>query len=157
MAAAKLQEFKVYLKYLLDKGFIRPSISPWGVPVLFVKKKYSSFGMWIDYIQLKKVTIKHKSPLPRIDDMFDHLQGARHFSKIDLRSGCHQLRVRNSEIPNTTFRTRYGHYEFVVMCFRLANSHACFMDLMKRVFKQYMNLVVIVFIDDIFIYSRNEE
>ncbi|KAH0655152.1 hypothetical protein KY285_030034 [Solanum tuberosum] len=157
MAPAELKELKEQLKDLLDKGFIRPSISPWGAPVLFVKKKDGSLRMCIDYRELNKVTINNKYPIPRIDDLFDQLQGASHFSKIDLRSGYHQLRVRDSDIPKTTFRTRYGHYEFVVMSFGLTNAPAAFMDLMNRVFKQYLDLFVIVFIDDILIYSRNEE
>ena len=150
-------ELKEQLKYLLDKGFIRPSISPWGAPILFVKKKDGSLRMCIDYRQLNKVTIKNKYPIPRIDDLFDQLQGASHFSKIDLRSGYHQLRVRDSDISKTTFRTRYNNYEFVVMSFGLTNAPATFMDLMNRVFKQYLDLFVIVFIDDILIYSRSEE
>ncbi|KAH0682737.1 hypothetical protein KY285_020250 [Solanum tuberosum] len=157
MAPAELKELKEQLKDLLDKGFIRPSISPWSAPVLFVKKKDGSLRMCIDYRQLNKVTIKNKYPIPRIDDLFDQLQGASHFSKIDLRSGYHQLRVRDRDIPKTAFRTRYGHYEFVVMSFGLTNAPAAFMDLMNRVFKQYLYLFVIVFIDDIIIYSRNEE
>ena len=157
MAPAELKELKEQLKDLLDKGFIRPSISPWGAPVLFVKKKDGSLRMCIDYRQLNKVTIKNKYPIPRIDDLFDQLQGASHFSKIDLTSGYHQVKVRGSDIPKTAFRTRYGHYEFVVMSFGLTNAPAAFMDLMNRVFKQYLDLFVIVFIDDILIYSRNEE
>ncbi|KAH0698841.1 hypothetical protein KY284_013056 [Solanum tuberosum] len=157
MAPAELKELKEQLKDLLDKGFIRPSISPWGAPVFFVKKKDGSLRMCNDYRQLNKVTINKKYPIPRIDDLFDQLQGASHFSKIDLRSGYHQLRVRDSDIPKKAFRTRYGHYEFVVMSFGLTNAPATFMDLMNRVFKQYLDLFVIVFIDDILIYSRNEE
>ncbi|KAH0658050.1 hypothetical protein KY289_026798 [Solanum tuberosum] len=157
MAPAELKELKEQLKDLLDKGFIRRSISPWGAPVLFVKKKDGSLRMCIDYRQLNKVRIKNKYPIPRIDDLFDQLQGASHFSKIDLRSGYHQLRVRDSDIPKIAFRTRYGHYEFVVMSFGLTNAPVAFMDLMNRVFKQYLDLFVIVFIDDILIYSRNEE
>ncbi|KAH0643768.1 hypothetical protein KY289_034742 [Solanum tuberosum] len=157
MAPAELKELKEQLKDLLDKGFIRPSISPWGAPVLFVKKKDGSFRMCIDYRQLNNVTIKNKYPIPKIDDLFDQLQGASYFSKIDLRSGYHQLRVRDSVILKITFRTWYGHYEFVVMSFGLTNSPAAFMDLMNKVFKQYLNLFIIVFIDDILIYSWSEE
>ena len=137
MAPAELKELKEQLKDLLDKGFIRPSVSPWGAPVLFVRKKDGSLRMCIDYRQLNKVTIKNKYPLPRIDDLFDQLQGATCFSKIDLRCGYHQLRVRECDIPKTTFRTRYGHYEFLVMSFGLTNAPAAFMDLMNRVFKPY--------------------
>ncbi|KAL4030766.1 hypothetical protein IC575_009018 [Cucumis melo] len=110
MAPAELKELKVQLQELLDKGFIRPSVSPWGAPVLFVKKKDASMRLCIDYRELNKVTIKNCYPLPRIDDLFDQLQGATVFSKIDLRSGYHQLRIRDSDIPKTTFRSRYGHY-----------------------------------------------
>ncbi|KAH0680971.1 hypothetical protein KY290_023159 [Solanum tuberosum] len=148
-------ELKEQLKDLLDKGFIRPSISPWGAPVLFVRKKDGSLRMCIDYRQLNKVTTKNKYLLPRIDDLFDQLQGASYFSKIDFRSGYHQLRVRGVDIPKTAFRTRYGHYEFVVMLFGLTNVPVAFMDLMNRVFRQYLDMFVIVFIEDILIYSRS--
>ena len=121
MAPAELKELKLQLKDLTDKGFIQPSISPWGAPVLFVKKKDGTLRMCIDYRQLNKVTIKNKYPLPRIDDLFDQLQGSSFFSKIDLRSGYHQLRVRDGDVPKTAFRTRYGHYEFLVVI----RSHEC--------------------------------
>ncbi|KAD0325810.1 hypothetical protein E3N88_44451 [Mikania micrantha] len=156
LAPSEMQELSSQLQELLDKGFIRPSFSPWGAPVLFVKKKDGSFRMCIDYRELNKLTIKNRYPLPRIDDLFDQLQGATCFSKIDLRSGYHQLRVNNEDIPKTAFRTRYGHYEFVVMPFGLTNAPAVFMDLMNRVCRPYLDQFVIVFIDDILIYSKSE-
>nr|GEX08971.1 hypothetical protein [Tanacetum cinerariifolium] len=142
---------------LSDKGFIRPSSSPWGAPVLFVKKKEGSFRMCIDYRELNKLTVKIRYPLPRIDDLFDQLQGSSVYSKIDLRSGYHQLRVRMEDIPTTAFRTRYGHYEFHVMLFGLTNGPTVFMDLMNRVYKTYLDKFVIIFIDDILICSKNKE
>ncbi|TYK08816.1 ty3-gypsy retrotransposon protein [Cucumis melo var. makuwa] len=156
MAPAELKELKVQLQELLDKGFIRPSVSPWGAPVLFVKKKDGSMHLCIDYRELNKVTVKNRYPLPRIDDLFDQLQGATVFSKIDLRSGYHQLRIRDSDILKTAFRSRYEHYEFIVMSFGLTNASAVFMDLMNRVFKDFLDSFVIVFIDDILIYSKTE-
>ncbi|GJR59960.1 putative reverse transcriptase domain-containing protein [Tanacetum coccineum] len=157
LVPSKMQELSEQLKELQDKGFIRPSHSPWGAPVLFVKKKDGSMRMCIDYRELNKLTVKNRYPLPRIDDLFDQLQGARYFSKIDLRSGYHQLRVHEDDIPNTTFRTRYGHFEFTVMPFGLTNAPAIFMDLMNRVCKPYLDKFVIVFIDDILIYSKTKE
>ncbi|GJU53430.1 reverse transcriptase domain-containing protein [Tanacetum coccineum] len=157
LAPSKMQELSNQLQELTDRGFIRPSTSPWGAPVLFVKKKDIYFRMCIDYRELNKLTIKNRYPLPRIDDLFDQLQGSSVYSKIDLRSGYHQLRVRDEDIPKTAFRTRYGHYEFQVMPFGLTNAPAVFMDLMNRVCKPYLDKFVIVFIDDILIYSRNKE
>nr|GEZ14302.1 putative reverse transcriptase domain-containing protein [Tanacetum cinerariifolium] len=157
LAPSKLKELSEQLKELFEKGFIRPSSSPLGAPVLFVKKKDGSFRMCIDYRELNKLTIKNKYPLPRIDDLFDQLQGSSVYSKIDLRSGYHQLRIREEDILINTFRTRYGHYEFQVMPFELTNTPAVFMDLMNRVCKPYLDKFVIVFIDDILIYSKNKE
>nr|GEU64647.1 putative reverse transcriptase domain-containing protein [Tanacetum cinerariifolium] len=144
-------------EYMTKGCFIRPSSLPWGAPVLFVKKKDGSFRMCIDYRKLNKLTVKNRYPLPRIDDLFDQLQGSSINLKIDLRSGYHQLRVQEQYIPKTTFRTRYGHYEFQVMPFGLTNAPAVFMDLMNRVCKPYMDKFVIVFIDDILIYSKDKK
>ncbi|GJY13343.1 putative reverse transcriptase domain-containing protein [Tanacetum coccineum] len=157
LAPSEMKELSVQLQELLEKGFIRPSSSPWGAPVLFVKKKDGSFRMCIDYRELNKLTIKNRYPLPRIDDLFDHLQGSSVYSKIDLRSGYHQLRIKEEDIPITAFRTRYGHFEFQVMPFGLTNAPAVFMDLMNRVCKPYLDKFVIVFIDDILVYSKDEE
>ena len=157
MAPAELKELKIQLQELVDKGFIRPSMSPWGAPVLFVRKKDGSMRLCVDYRKLNQVTVKNKYPLPRIDDLFDQLRGAKVFSKIDLRSGYHQLRIRDSDIAKTAFRSRYGHYEFVVMPFGLTNAPAAFMDLMNRAFRPYLDRFVIVFIDDILVYSKSEK
>ncbi|GKD98765.1 putative reverse transcriptase domain-containing protein [Tanacetum coccineum] len=140
-----------------DKFSIRPSSSPWGESVLFVKKKDGSFRMCIDYRELNKLTIKNHYPLPRIDDLFDQLQGSQFFSKIDLRYGYHQLRVQEDDIPKTAFRTRYGHFEFTVMPFGLTNAPAVFMDLINRVCRPYLDKFMIVFIDDILIYSKTRD
>ncbi|XP_077232116.1 uncharacterized protein LOC143866802 [Tasmannia lanceolata] len=157
MAPIELEELKKQLQELLDKGFIRPSVSPWGAPVLFVKKKDGSIRLCIDYREMNNVTIKNKYPLPRIDDLFDQLQGAMYFSKIDLRSGYHQLKVKKEDVPKTAFRTRYRHYAFIVMPFGLTNAPAVFMDLMNRVFHDYLDKFVVVFIDDILVYSKSRE
>ncbi|GJX91289.1 putative reverse transcriptase domain-containing protein [Tanacetum coccineum] len=157
LAPSEMKELSEQLQELSDKGFIRPSSSPWGAPVLFVKKKDGSFRMCIDYRELNKLTVKNRYPLSRIDDLFDQLQGSSIYSKIDLRSGYHQLRVREQDIPKTAFRTRYGHYEFQVMPFGLTNAPAVFMDLMNRVCKPYLDKFVIIFINDIQIYSKDEK
>jgi hypothetical protein len=157
MASPELNELKERLQELLDKGFIRPSTSPWGAPVLFVKKKDGSMRMCIDYRELNKVTIKNRYHLPWIDDLLDQLQGARVFSKVDLRLGYHQVWVKEEDIPKIAFRTRYGHYEFLVMSFGLTNMPAVFMDTMNRVFHDYLDQFTVVFIDDILIYSKTSE
>ncbi|GJW45047.1 putative reverse transcriptase domain-containing protein [Tanacetum coccineum] len=136
LALSEMQELSNQLQELSDRGFIQPSTSPWGAPVLFVKKKDGSFRMCIDYRELNKLTVKNRYPLPRIDDLFDQLQGSSVYSKIDLRSSYHQLRVRDEDIPKTAFRTRYGHYEFQVMPFGLTNAPAVFMDLMNQLLKK---------------------
>ena len=135
----------------MSKGFVRLSTSPWGAPVLFVKKKDGSLRLCIDYRELNKVTTQNQYPLPRIDDLSNQLQGARVFSKIDLRPGYHQLKIWSEDIPKIAFKTRYGHYEFLVMPFELTNAPAVFMDLMNRMFQPYLDQFVIVFIDDILI------
>ncbi|GJR95733.1 putative reverse transcriptase domain-containing protein, partial [Tanacetum coccineum] len=132
LAPSEMEELSAQLQELSDKGFIRPSSSPWGAPVLFVKKKDVSFRMCIDYRELNKLTVKNRYPLLRIDDLFDQLQGSSVYSKIDLRSGYHQLRVRDKDIPKMAFRTRYSHYEFQVMPFELTNAPTVFMELMNR-------------------------
>ncbi|GJW13252.1 putative reverse transcriptase domain-containing protein [Tanacetum coccineum] len=157
LAPSEMKELSKQLKELSDKGFIIPSSSPWGAPVLFVKKKDGSFQMCIDYREMKKLTVKNHYPLPRIEDLFDQLQGSSVYSKIDLQSGYHQLLVREEDIPKTAFRTRYGHYEFQVMKFGLTNTPLIFMDLMNRVCKPFLDKFMIVFIDDILIYSKNKK
>ncbi|GJR83527.1 reverse transcriptase domain-containing protein [Tanacetum coccineum] len=157
LAPSEIEELSSQLRELQDKGFIQPSSSPWEAPVLFVKKKGGSFRMCIDYKELNKLTIKNHYPLSRIDGLFDQLQGSYHFSKIDLWSRYHQLRVHEDDILKTAFRTRYGHFEFTVMPFGLTNAPAVFMDLMNRVCRPYLDKFVIVFIDDILIYSRIKE
>ena len=134
-----MQELRVLLQELLDKRFIRPSTSPWGAPILFAKKKDKTLRLCIDYRQLNRVTIKNQYPLPRIDDLFDQLRGARVYYKIDLCTGYHQLRVRETNIPKITFKSSYGHFEFTVMPFGLKNAPATFMDLMHRVFQPYLD------------------
>jgi len=152
-----VSELKKQLEDLLDKKFVRASVSPWGAPVLLVKKKDGSMRLCIDYPQLNKVAIKNRYPLPRIDDLMDQLVGAHVFSKIDLRSGYHQIKVKDEDMQKTTFRTRYGHYEYKVMPFGVTNAPAVFMEYMNKNFHAYLDNFVVVFIDDILIYSKNEE
>ncbi|GJS19163.1 putative reverse transcriptase domain-containing protein [Tanacetum coccineum] len=157
LALSEMKQLSDQLQELSNKGFIRHSSSLWGALVLFVKKNHGSFLMCIDYRELNKLTVKNHYPLPRIDDLFDKLQGSSIYSKIDLRLGYHQLRVREEDIPKTAFRTRYGHYEFQVMPFGLTNTPAVFMDFMNRMCKPYLDKFVIVFIDDILIYSKTKQ
>jgi len=142
---------------LLEKQFIRPRVSPWGAPMLLVKKKDGRMRLCVDYRQLNKVTIKNRYPLPRIDDLMDQLVGAEVFSKIDLGSGYHQIRVKAEDISKTAFQTRYGHYEYYVMPFAVSNAPGVFMDYMNRIFHPFLDHFMVVFIDDILGYSKSEE
>ncbi|KAK1646326.1 hypothetical protein QYE76_064131 [Lolium multiflorum] len=157
MNPQELVELKKQLDDMLRKGLIRPSASPWGSPVIFVDKRDGTIRLCVDYRKLNDVTIKNKYPLPKIEDLFDQMNGARVFSKIDLRTGYHQLKVRESDIPKTAFTTRYGLFEYTVMSFGLTNAPAYFMNLMNKMFMKYLDKFVVVFIDDILIYSKNEE
>jgi hypothetical protein len=156
MSVEELKEMKKQLMELQEARYIRPSSSPWGAPVLFVQKKDGSQRMCVDYISLNDVTVKNKYLLPRIEDLFDQMRGARVFSKIDLRSGYHQMKIRPSDIPKMAFSTRYGLYEFIVMSFGLTNAPAYFMNLMNKVFMEYLDKFAVVFIDDIIIYSKSD-
>ena len=157
MALVELKELKLQLQELLEKRFIRSIVSPWGAPVLFVKKIDGTLRLCVDYRQLNKMTVKNKYPLPRINDLFNQLNGASVFSKIDLRSEYHQLRIKDADAHKTAFRTRYGHYVFLVMPFGLTNTYVAFMYLMNRVFRPYVDQSVVVFIDDILVYSKDWE
>jgi hypothetical protein len=157
VSGPELVELKKQIDELFEKGYIRPSTSPWAAPVLFVEKKDGTKRMCIDYRALNEVTVKNKYPLPRIGDLFDQLRGASVFSKIDLRSGYHQLRIRPSDVPKTAFITKYGLYEFMVMSFGLTNMLAYYMYLMNCVFMDYLDKFIVVFIDDILVYSQNEQ
>ena len=157
MAPMELKELKLQLQELLEKGFIRPSLSAWGAPVLFVKKKDGTLQLCVDYRQLNKMTVKNKYSLPIIDDLFDQLKGESVFSKIGLRSGYHQLRIKDADVYKMAFRMRFGLYEFLVMSFGLTNAPATFMDLMNRVFRPYVDRFVVVFIDDILVYSKDRD
>ena len=156
LTALELQECKAQLQDFTEKGILRPGSSPWGAPVLFVRKKDGGLRMCIDYRALNKVTVKNRYPLPRIDDLLDRLSKARYFSSIDLASGYHQIRVREEDIPKTAFNTRYGQFEFLVMPFGLCNAPATFQSLMNRVLQGYVDDFVLVYLDDILIYSETE-
>jgi hypothetical protein len=157
MTPKELVELKVQLNELLGKGYICPISSPWGCPALFVKKKDQSLRLCVDYQPLNAVTVKNKYPLPRIDILFGQLAGVKVFSKVDLRSGYHQITIRPEDIPKTAFSTRYGLYEYFVMLFGLTNAPTHFMYLMNSIFILELDKFLIVFIDDILIYSKSEE
>ena len=157
MGSEELAELKKQLEEQLRKGFIRPSASPWGSTALFVAKKDGTIRLCIDYRSLNEVTIKNKYPLPKIEDLFDQLNGAKVFSKIDLRSGYYQLKIRPQDILKTAFVTKNGLYECTVMSFGLTNAPAYFMYLMNKVFMEYLDKFVVVFIDDILVFSKTEE
>jgi hypothetical protein len=157
MAPMELAELKIQLRELLDKGYVRPSSSPWGCPALFVTKKDQALRLCMYYQPLNAVTIKNKYPLPHIDILFDQLVSSKVFSKIDLHSGYHQIKIHLEDIPKTTFSTRYELYEYLVMSFGLTNAPMHFMYLMNSVFMLELDKFVMVFIDDILVYSKNEE
>jgi len=157
MAPVELVELKKQIEELLGKQFIRPSTSPWGAPVLLVKKKDRSSRLCVDYRQLNKMTIKNKYPLPRIDDLMDQLHVSSVFSKIDLRSGYHQILVKGDDVQKTTFKSQCGHYDYVVMLFGVTNAPTVFMDYMNKIFRPFLDKFVVVFIDDILIYSKTQQ
>jgi hypothetical protein len=155
MSPMDMKELKIQLQGLLDKGYIHPSTSSWGCSTLFVEKKDKELHLCVDYRPLNAVTIKNKYPLPLIDILFDQLAGAQVFSKIDLCSDYHQIKIRAEDIPKMTFTTRYGLYEYLVMLFGLMNGPAYFMYLMNSAFMLELDQFVVVFIDDILVYSKS--
>jgi len=155
LSYVKMNKLQKQLADLVTKGFIRPSTSPFGAPVLFVHKKEGTLRLCVDYHALNKVTIKNRYPLPRIEELIDRLTGAKYFSKINLYSGYHQIRIKESNIHKTAFRTRYGHYEFLVLPFGLTNAPATFMMLINNIFREYIDKFIVVYLDDIFIYKQN--
>ncbi|GBG60280.1 hypothetical protein CBR_g4234 [Chara braunii] len=154
MSPRELEELRNQLDELLEKGWIRPSSSPFGAPVLFVPKKEGELRMCIDYRGLNAITVKNVEPLPRIDDLLDRAQGCKYFSKIDLRSGYHEIEVHPDDQYKTTFRTRYGHYEFIVMPFGLTNAPATFQRCMNNLFRPWLDRFVVVYLDDILVFSK---
>jgi hypothetical protein len=157
MTHKELAELKDQLNELLNKEYIHPSSSHWGYPELFVKKKYQSLRQCVNYQPLNAVTIKNKSPLPRIDILFDQLVGARVFFKVDLCLSYHQIKIHPEDVPKTTFSIRYGLHEYLVMSFGLTNTPAHFMYLMNSVFMPELHKFVVAFIDDMLIYSKSKE
>jgi hypothetical protein len=157
MSTPELMELQMQLEEIMNKGYIHPSVSPWVAPVLFVKKKDGTLKLCIDFRQRNKVTLKNKFHFPRMDDLFDQLKDAKIFSKIDLKSGYHQVRIKEEDINKITFGKRYGHYEFTVVPFGLINALVVFMCLMNAIFRNYLDKFVIVFLDGIMIYYKSEE
>jgi hypothetical protein len=157
MSTLELKELQLQHEDLLNKGYICPSMSPWGALVLFVKKKDRMLRLCIDFRQLNNVIVKNKYALPSIDELFDQLKDAKIFSKIDPRSRYHQVRIKDEDIIKTAFRTRYGHYEFIVVLFEISNTPVVFMCLMNGVFMDYLDKFVIVFLDEILVYSKSGE
>src|SRR3954466_2442949 len=156
MCREELVELKKQLVHLEKDGFIHASTSTWGAPCLFVKKKDGTSRLVQDYRGINKKTIKNKYPLPRINDLFEQLNGARVFSKLDLKMGCHQIRVREEDIPKTAFSTRYGLYEFKVMTFGFSNTPSTFMRAMNFLFQEWLDVFVLLYLDDILVYSKSE-
>jgi hypothetical protein len=152
-----MDELKKQLSLLLEKGLIRPRMSPWGAPVLFATKKDGGLRMCLDYRAFNKLTIENKCPIPRIDEIFERLQGAQYFTSLDIRSGYYQIRMKDADIPKTCIRTRYGSFEFLVMPFGLTNTPSTFQAVMNDVFREYLDDFVMVYIDDILIFSRTAE
>ena len=157
LSNAEMEELRNQVETLLEQGWIRPSLSPYGAPVIFVPKKNGQWRMCIDYRALNKITVKNRYPLPRIEELLDRLHGARYFSKIDLHSGYHQIRVREADIAKTAFVTRYGSFEYLVMPFGLCNAPATFQRIMNTILRDGLDKFVLVFLDDILIFSRTKE
>jgi Reverse transcriptase (RNA-dependent DNA polymerase) len=155
LSPAEQDELKAQIELLLEKGLIRPSVSPWGAPVSFPPKKDGGLRMCLDYRALNKLTVKGKCPIPLVDELFDRLGGETHFSSIDLRSGYYQIRVRDKDVPKTCIRTRYGSYEFMVMPFGLKNAPSTFQAFMNDVFPDYVDKFMLVYLDDVLIFSQS--
>ena len=157
MAPAELEELKKEIASLLERGLIRPSTSPYGAPVILVPKKDGGKRMVIDYRLVNAITIKNRYPLPRIDDLMDQVHGAKIFSKIDMASGFHQIRMAEADCHKSAFRTRFGHYEFTVLPMGMTSAPATFQRLMNDIFMPYLDTFVIIFLDDFCIYSKTPE
>ncbi|GIL46319.1 hypothetical protein Vafri_3330, partial [Volvox africanus] len=157
LSPLELDEVKRQVTDLLAKGMIRPSTSPYSAPILFVGKKDGSLRMCIDYRGLNAATVKNRYPLPRVDDLLDKLKGSAYFSSIDLQQGYNQIRIAESDIPKTAFRTPFGHFEYTVLSFGLTNAPATFQAVMDRMFRPYINRFVVCYLDDILIYSKTRE